>query len=155
MKHILTGAAVCAALAFSASVWAQATGPGGNSMGTPGPNPGGPGLTPYTTGPGQAPPPYTPRAAPMAPAPPPTSSYERSAPPPSYPTQRQARTYHKRGATYSESDNNADQLNGQELNRLQAGSYSGPPAPSYAPPPSAPPYRPPLGTTGGGAPYRP
>jgi hypothetical protein len=44
----------------------------------------------------------------------------------------------------------------RELARLQAGSYSNPPAPSYAPSPSAPPpYRPPIGTIGGGAPYRP
>ena len=42
MRHLLTGVAVCTALAFSAPVWAQATSPGGNSMGMPGPNPGGP-----------------------------------------------------------------------------------------------------------------
>ena len=45
--HLLTGVAVVAALAFSAPVWAQQANPsGGNAMGTPGPNPGGPGLTP-------------------------------------------------------------------------------------------------------------
>src|SRR6201986_3650082 len=50
--HLLTGVAVAAALAFSASAWAQQANPsGGNSMGTPGPNPGGPGLTPYSSGP--------------------------------------------------------------------------------------------------------
>ena len=45
MKHrLLTGVAVVAALAFSAPVWAQQANPsGGNSMGTPGPNPGGTG----------------------------------------------------------------------------------------------------------------
>ena len=55
MKHrLLTGVAVVAALAFSAPVWAQQANPsGGNSMGTPGPNPGGPGLTPYSSGPTQ------------------------------------------------------------------------------------------------------
>src|SRR5438270_12789843 len=53
MKHkFLTGVAVVAALGFSAPVWAQQANPsGGNSMGTPGPNPGGPGLTPYSSGP--------------------------------------------------------------------------------------------------------
>jgi hypothetical protein len=55
MKYLLTGAAVIAALAFSAPVWAQPANPsGGNSLGVPGPNPGGPGLTPYST---TAPPP--------------------------------------------------------------------------------------------------
>ena len=50
--HLLTSVAVVAALAFSAPVWAQQANPsGGNSMGTPGPNPGGPGLTPYSSGP--------------------------------------------------------------------------------------------------------
>jgi hypothetical protein len=49
MKHLLTGVAAAAALAFSGLAWAQPTTPGGNSMGMPGPNPGGPGLTPYTT----------------------------------------------------------------------------------------------------------
>jgi len=50
MKHLLTGVAVVAALAFSAPTWAQPSPSGGNPMGMPGPNPGGPGLTPYTTG---------------------------------------------------------------------------------------------------------
>jgi hypothetical protein len=55
MKHLLTGVAVIAVLAISAPVWAQPANPsGGNSLGVPGPNPGGPGLTPYSTG---APPP--------------------------------------------------------------------------------------------------
>src|SRR5262245_61632219 len=55
MKHLLTSAAVVAALAISAPVWAQPANPsGGNPMGMPGPNPVGPGLTPYSTG---APPP--------------------------------------------------------------------------------------------------
>src|SRR3954449_988297 len=51
MKHLLTGAAMVAALAISAPVWAQPANPsGGNSMGMPGPSPGGPGLTPYSSG---------------------------------------------------------------------------------------------------------
>src|SRR5215469_1787609 len=43
MKHLLSGVAIVAALAFAAPVWAQRTGPG---VGAPGPNqpvPGGPG----------------------------------------------------------------------------------------------------------------
>ena len=52
MKHLPTGVAVVAALIFSAPVWAQPASPsGGNAVGPPGPNPGGPGLTPYSTGP--------------------------------------------------------------------------------------------------------
>src|SRR5260370_28937171 len=50
--HFLTGVAVVAALAFSAPVWAQTPNPScGNSLGTPGPNPRGPGPTPYHSGP--------------------------------------------------------------------------------------------------------
>src|SRR5260370_8420013 len=88
MKHLLTGVAVVAALAFTAPVWAQPANPsGGNSMGVPGPNPGGPGLTPYSSG-GQRPVAAPPMAAPpMAPppaaaAPPPAMSDSPSAPPP-------------------------------------------------------------------------
>src|SRR5580693_4276442 len=58
-KHLLSGVAVIAALALSAPVWAQPANPsGGNAVGVPGPNPGGPGLTPNSAG-----------AAPPAPAP--------------------------------------------------------------------------------------
>jgi hypothetical protein len=53
MKHLLNGVAIAAVLAIAGPVWAQAP-TGGNPMGTPGPNPGGPGLTPYSGG---APPP--------------------------------------------------------------------------------------------------
>ena len=49
MKHLLHGVAVAAALVIAAPVWAQSPS-GGNPMGTPGPNPGGPGLTPYSGG---------------------------------------------------------------------------------------------------------
>jgi hypothetical protein len=123
MKRLLTGVAVCATLAFSTSAWAQFS-PGGNAVGVPGPNPGGPGLTPYTTGPGQAPPYYAPYYyAPHAPSPaqvapaaaPAASTYEPSAPPASYSSQR------SRGrAAVSFADNSANQLNRQELDRLQA-----------------------------------
>src|SRR5262249_8788061 len=48
--HSVTGVAVIAALALSAPAWAQPANPsGGNAMGLPGPNPGGPGLTPYSS----------------------------------------------------------------------------------------------------------
>jgi len=55
-KHLLNGVAVITALALSAPVWAQPANPsGGNAVGLPGPNPGGPGLTPYSTGSQQRP----------------------------------------------------------------------------------------------------
>jgi hypothetical protein len=166
MKRFLTGVVVCAALAFSAPAWAQQFSPGGNAVGVPGPNPGGPGLTPYATGPGQAPPYYAPPPAQMAPAAaPPASTYESSAPPASYSSQR------RRGrATASSADISANQLNRQEFDRLQAQNYRNFPPPGYAPPSYPPqpyppmPYPPmayppmaypPMGTTGGGAPYRP
>ena len=143
--HLLTGVAVVAALAFSAPVWAQQANPsGGNSMGTPGPNPGGPGLTPYSSGPRTtaAPPPSAPAPA-MAPsATPPSSTYDNtSATPPSYPGHRHARHYAKghyghakagtyhRGKGYPVTGSTANQLNQEELQRLQAGNFSNPPAP--------------------------
>jgi hypothetical protein len=45
MKHLLNGVAIVAALAIAGPVWAQSP-TGGTPVGTPGPNPGGPGLTP-------------------------------------------------------------------------------------------------------------
>jgi hypothetical protein len=132
MKNLLTGVAIVAALVLSVPVGAQPTSPGGNSMGMPGPNPGGPGLTPYTTRP-QAP--YTAPPATMAPAPvyPSSTGESSSATPPSYPRGRHARIYHGRTGThpdrgYSSSDNSANQLNQAELTRLQAGKLSHPSA---------------------------
>lgn len=151
--HFLTGVAVVAALAFSAPVLAQTANPsGGNSMGTPGPNPGGPGLTPYSTGPnpggsalsGSRSTPSTPPAA-MAPSamPPSSMSDSSSAMPPSH---RHTRAYyhHKKMATYHRGKANqiggtANQLNQEELQRLQAGNFSNPSAP---PPGMMPPGQP-------------
>src|SRR5438270_12691331 len=89
--HFLTGVAVVAALAFSAPAWAQQANPsGGNSMGTPGPNPGGPGLTPYSSGPNPGGAalsgPRSAPSAPMAPSamPPSSMSDTSSAMPPSH-----------------------------------------------------------------------
>ena len=164
MKHLLTGVAVVAALAFAAPVGAQQTNPsGGNAMGMPGPNPGGPGLTPYSGGA-----PRTPAPAAMAPgAAMPGPGETSSATPPSH---RHARHVshgkmagHHAGRGTQLSGSTADQLNQEELARLQAGNTSmpsapPPPGPSVAPPPgpmAAPPPPRPMGTTGGGAPYRP
>jgi hypothetical protein len=123
MKHLLTGVAVVAALAFSAPVWAQPASPsGGNPMGMPGPSPGGPGLTPYTAG-QQTPP------APMA---------ERtSAMPPKHHAHHAKTAAHHRDKAPQLTGDTANQLNQEELARLQAGNFSNPPVePSNPLPPS-------------------
>src|SRR5438045_6521520 len=98
MRHIPIGIAVVAAIALSAPGWAQPTSPGGNAVGMPGPNPGGPGLTPYTTAPGQAARPYSPpaptTAAPPASTPPYPTNESPPATPPSYHSRRHARPYY-------------------------------------------------------------
>jgi hypothetical protein len=121
-KHLLSGVAVIAALALSAPSWAQPANPsGGNSMGMPGPNMGGPGLTPYSGG------------APPAASPPASTS----AMPPMHPHARAhhvASTHemlHAHGPK-SGTDTTA-QLNQAEVARLQAGAP--PIAPQMAPPP--------------------
>ena len=121
-KHLLSGVAGIAALALSAPAWAQPANPsGGNSMGMPGPNMGGPGLTPYSGG------------APPAASPPASTS----AMPPMH---HHARAHHV-ASTHemlhahgpkSGTDTTA-QLNQAELARLQQGAP--PTAPMPAPPP--------------------
>jgi ABC-type nickel/cobalt efflux system permease component RcnA len=123
-KHVLTGVAVIAALALSAPVWAQSANPsGGNAMGLPGPNPGGPGLTPYSGG------------APRPMAAPPTSATP--------PVHRHAHAHHvvsthqmlHAHGPKSGTDTTA-QLNQAELARLQQGAPPMPP--QMAPPPPMP-----------------
>ena len=149
--HFLTGAAVVAALAFSAPVWAQSP-TGGNSMGTPGPNPGGPGLTPYSTPGGAGPNPggsalsgprLAPRTAPpaaMAPSEPSSMSDTSSAMPPKHRASRHAshgKPSHHPSRFSNLQGNVANQLNQEELQRLQAGNFpnpSAPPPPGMMPP---------------------
>jgi len=153
--HFLTGVAVVAALAFSAPAWAQSP-TGGNSMGTPGPNPGGPGLTPYSTPGGAGPNPggsalsgprLAPRTAPpaaMAPSamPPSSMSDTSSAMPPKHHRASRHASHgkmagHHRGRDEKLSGSSANQLNQEELQRLQAGNFSNPsapPAPGMMPP---------------------
>ena len=150
MKHrFLTGVAVVAALAFSAPVWAQSP-TGGNSMGTPGPNPGGPGLTPYSSGPNPggsalSGPRATPSAPPAATAPsaaPSSMSDTSSAMPPKHHRASRHAAHgtmaaHHRGRGEQLSSSSANQLNQEELQRLQAGNFSNPsapPAPGMMPP---------------------
>lgn len=116
-RHLLNGVAVIAALAFSAPVWAQAASPsGGNAMGMPGPNPGGGGLTPYSTG--------APTSATAAPSP----ASSSATPPMHRHAHHVARTApHKKMAPLT--GNSAAQLNQQELARIQTGSSMPPSAP--------------------------
>ena len=134
MKHLLTGVAVIAALAFSAPVGAQPANPsGGNPMGMPGPSPGGPGLTPYSSParPMAAPAPAAP--APAAAMPPPSMSDTTSAMPPKH---RHARSssHGKMASQHPSRSSNlqgnvANQLNQAELARLQSGDFTPPPPP--------------------------
>jgi len=139
MKHLLTGVAVVAALAFSGPVGAQPVSPsGGNAMGMPGPNPGGPGLTPYSSGPARpaaAPAPSAP--APAAAMPPPSMSDTSSAMPPKH---RHARSsshgkmasHHPSRSPNMQGNTAANQLNQAELARLQSGNFTPPPPPPGA-----------------------
>jgi hypothetical protein len=116
-------------------------------MGTPGPNPGGPGLTPYSTGPRTtaAPPPSAPSPA-MAPSamPPSSMSDTSSAMPPKHRASRHAyhgkMAGHHRGKGPHLTGGTANQLNQEELQRLQAGNFSNPSAPP--PPGMMPPGQP-------------
>jgi ABC-type nickel/cobalt efflux system permease component RcnA len=122
MKHLLGGVAVIAALALSAPAWAQPANPsGGNSMGMPGPNMGGPGLTPYSGG---APPAASPPASTSAM--PPMHHHAHA-----HHVVSTHQMLHAHGPK-SGTDTTA-QLNQAELARLQAGAP--PMAPQMAPPP--------------------
>jgi hypothetical protein len=157
-KHLLGGVAVIAALALSAPAWAQPANPsGGNPMGTPGPSPGGPGLTPYSTG---GPPPSSlssPRGTVHMPAPSgqmPAGGRATSEPTniPSSPSASEATSatppkhHHAGHVTHAaahhrmapQTSSTANQLNQEELARLQTGSSMPPPAPMGSMPSGAP-----------------
>ena len=127
-KHLLNGMAVVAALALSPPVWAQPANPsGGNSMGMPGPSPGGPGLTPYSTG------------TPSATTPAATEPSSTSAMPPKH---RHARAHHvvsTHQLLHAHGPNSltdtTTQLNQAELARLQQGAAPMVPASRPAAPP--------------------
>jgi hypothetical protein len=134
MNRLLSGVAIAAALMIAAPVWAQNNPSGGNSLGVPGPNPGGPGLTPYSGGGAPAsPPPAEPPPGAEA-APPPTS-----ATPGPHHRHRELAAYHHAKAMHhfhkgmaekaALSGDTTAQLNRQELARIQTGNTSNPPAP--------------------------
>src|SRR5437899_3353522 len=133
MKHLLTGVPVIAALACSAPVGAQPANPsGGSVMGMPRPNPGGPGLMPYSSGlarPVMIPPPSTP--APSAAIPPSSTSPTSSAVPPKHrhaAASSPGKMAGHRGKVPQLTGSTANQLNQEELARSQAGNFSTPPA---------------------------
>jgi hypothetical protein len=127
MKGLWNGIAVAAVLAIAAPAWAQNNPSGGNPVGTLGPNPGGPGLTPYTGG----------GAAPTT----------NSAAPPIHPHHayhhaRVMHHFHKEMARRAAlTGDTTAQLNREELARIQSGNLSNPPAPPPPGPggPGAPP----------------
>jgi hypothetical protein len=129
MKHLLNGVAVAAALAIAAPAWAQNPS-GGNPMGMPGPNTGGPGLTPYSGG-----------GAPPAPMPAPSPA-ANSAMPPMHHRVHHAHAMHAfhKGMSRKAAMNGdtTGQLNREELARIQSGNLSNPPAPPAAAPGAAP-----------------
>ncbi|MFZ3234121.1 MAG: hypothetical protein WA184_01975 [Stellaceae bacterium] len=110
MKHLLSGVAVAAALIIAAPVWAQNPS-GGNAVGTPGPNPGGPGLTPYSGG--------------GAPAP-----AANSAMPPAHRHAHAMHHFHHHMARRAAlTGDTTAQLNREELGRIQSGNLGNPAAP--------------------------
>jgi hypothetical protein len=134
MKHLLSGVAIVAALAIAAPASAQRTGP---FPGAPGPNqpvPGGPGpsspLSNLPPRPGEQYPPPPPAAMP------PGSPGMSSAMPPAHRSARATKgKMAAKGGRTQLSGSTADQLNREELARLQAGNFANPPAPP--PPPGA------------------
>jgi hypothetical protein len=126
IERLLAGVAVIAALTVSAPVWAQRAGGnsyGGNSMGIPGPNPGGPEVPGTINGGLFGHTPSTPPASTSAM--PPTHHYVHHV---THAAARHRRTAPLTGST-------ADQLNQQELASLQSGSSMPPPqGPMDAPP---------------------
>lgn len=129
MKHLLTGIAAVAALVIAAPVWAQNPS-GGNPVGTPGPNPGGPGLTPYSNG--------APAAAP-APAMPSTPATNSAMPPMHHHREAHMMRHHYyvhhgrviHHGPRAPGDTTAE-LNRAELARIQSSSAAPAPAPEAA-----------------------
>ena len=141
MNRLLSGVAIAAALMIAAPVWAQNNPSGGNSLGVPGPNPGGPGLTPYTGGApgpkasgnnfippaGGAPPPGAEAAPPTSATPGPHHRHRELA---AYHHAKAMRHFHHEMARKAAlTGDTTAQLNRQELARVQSGNTSNPPAP--------------------------
>jgi hypothetical protein len=139
MKYLLSGVAIVAALAIAAPVSAQRTGPGAGAATSTGPTgvpPGGPGpSSPLTTLPTTRGEQYPPPAAAM----PPGSMGATSAMPPGQRPPRAAKGKMAKGGGAQLTGSTANQLNREELARLQAGNFANPSAPP--PPPGKMPPR--------------
>lgn len=128
MRHLLNAAAVATALALAVPAWAQNPS-GGNSMGVPGPSPGGPGLTPYSAG---APSAAVPMSAAPAPTPPFAAAAQpaNSAAPSMHSHGGAARGWHHKMAHRGRLNGDTTaQLNRHELARIRSGELSNPAAP--------------------------
>jgi hypothetical protein len=140
MKHLLSGVAIVAVLALAGPVWAQRTGPGATAPTGTGPGvlpPGGLGPSsplsnlPGPGAPGYAPPPAAAPPAGMAPGMAPGAM--TSATPPTHRHTRHhghvAAHHTTKGMPVSgHPDFSANQMNGDELARLQGGHFDNPPA---------------------------
>jgi hypothetical protein len=146
MKHLLSGVAIVAALAFAVPASAQRSGPGPGASQTTGPGvtpPGGPGpSSPLSNLPAGSP-----GLPPQAPSPYPAVGPETtSATPPSHRHAHHAHAHaiahHTTRATPVSGNPNtsANQMNADELARLQAGNTGNPPpsALPYGQPPGGP-----------------
>jgi hypothetical protein len=115
IKHLATGVAIAATLAIGAPGWSQGPAPSGRSYG---------GFSGSSSNPGQGP---------MATTP----AWENSAASAMPPMHRTARaghaTTHRRMAAQPVTASTAEQLNQQELARVQAGGAMPPPAPMSGP----------------------
>ena len=128
-KYLLNGVALAATLAIATPVWAQTEGGntyGGNSMGLPGPNPGGPPVPSPYDGPGGAYHQVPPR---------PITASTWAMLPPAHHVVRHAKAMHAHRKIVAQqaalTGNTAAQLNRDELARIQLGA---PPAlPSFNP----------------------
>ena len=130
IKHLLNGAAIAAALAIAAPVWAQTEGGntyGGNSMGLPGPNPGGPSVPSPYDAPGGAYYQVPPRPIPAW----------NSAMPPMHHVVRHAKAMHAHHKAMAQkatlTGDTTAQLNREELARIQSGDPPAPPSPAPMP----------------------
>jgi hypothetical protein len=136
MKHLLSGVAIVAALAMAAPASAQRTGPGVGAPNPATPLPGGPGpsspLSNLPTTRGEQ---YPPPPAAMPPGSPGMAPGMSSATPPAHRPARHGKMATKGGGRTQLTASTANQLNAEELARLQGGNFSNPPAPP--PPPDA------------------
>jgi hypothetical protein len=145
MKQLLSGVAAAALISVAAAAWAQAPMSPSTAPSPPGasPAPADASPAPATAAPA-APSPAAPPPAAATTAPPPAAAAAPPAPAAEAARPRRPKRVSKPAVTathrgvYSPrgmSDNIANQLNAQELNRVEGPPAMSPPGPGYAPPP--------------------